>query len=90
MRTLEVKDIVVHYGLVEALHGVSFKIDASKIVALVGSNGAGKSTRLKAWMGLKRLTSGSTAPAPRNAWAWASRCHPKVDACFRACRCGKT
>ena len=59
MRTLEVKDIVVHYGLVEALHGVSFKIDASKIVALVGSNGAGKSTTLKALMGLKRLTSGS-------------------------------
>ncbi len=59
MRTLEVKDIVVHYGLVEALHGVSFKIDAGKIVALVGSNGAGKSTTLKALMGLKRLTSGS-------------------------------
>ena len=59
MRTLEVKDIVVHYGLVEALHGVSFKIDAGKIVALVGSNGAGKSTTLKALMGLKKLTSGS-------------------------------
>ena len=53
MRTLEVKDIVVHYGLVEALHGVSFRIDAGKIVALVGSNGAGKSTTLKALMGLK-------------------------------------
>ncbi|MBF5004505.1 ABC transporter ATP-binding protein [Diaphorobacter caeni] len=59
MRTLEVKDIVVHYGLVEALHGVSFQIDAGKIVALVGSNGAGKSTTLKALMGLKKLTSGS-------------------------------
>lgn len=59
MRTLEVKDIVVHYGLVEALHGVSFKIDAGKIVALIGSNGAGKSTTLKALMGLKKLTSGS-------------------------------
>ena len=59
MRTLEVKDIVVHYGLVEALHGVSFRIDAGKIVALVGSNGAGKSTTLKALMGLKKLTSGS-------------------------------
>ena len=59
MRTLEVKDIVVHYGLVEALHGVSFKIDAGKIVALVGSNGAGKSTTLKALMGLKKLTSGA-------------------------------
>ncbi|QNN58741.1 ABC transporter ATP-binding protein [Diaphorobacter ruginosibacter] len=59
MRTLEVKDIVVHYGLVEALHGVSFRIDAGRIVALIGSNGAGKSTTLKALMGLKKLTSGS-------------------------------
>lgn len=59
MRTLEVKDIVVHYGLVQALHGVSFKVDAGKIVALIGSHGAGKSTTLKALMGLKKLTSGS-------------------------------
>ncbi|QNP48740.1 ABC transporter ATP-binding protein [Diaphorobacter aerolatus] len=59
MRTLEVNDIVVHYGLVEALHGVSFKVDAGRIVALIGSNGAGKSTTLKALMGLKKLTSGS-------------------------------
>ncbi len=58
MRTLEINNIVVHYGLIEALHGVSFKIDAGKIVALVGSNGAGKSTTLKALMGLKKLTSG--------------------------------
>lgn len=59
MRTLEVKDIVVHYGPVQALHGVGFRIEAGKIVALIGSNGAGKSTTLKALMGLKRLTSGS-------------------------------
>ena len=59
MRTLEVQNIVVHYGLVEALHGVSFKIEAGKIVALVGSNGAGKSTTLKTLMGLKKLTSGA-------------------------------
>ncbi len=59
MRTLEVKDIVVHYGQVQALHGVSFRIDAGKIVALIGSNGAGKSTTLKALMGLKKLTSGA-------------------------------
>ncbi len=59
MRTLEVKDIVVHYGLVQALHGVSFRIEAGKIVALIGSNGAGKSTTLKALMGLKPLSSGA-------------------------------
>lgn len=59
MPGVEVKDIVVHYGLVQALHGVSFKVEAGRIVALIGSNGAGKSTTLKALMGLKRLTAGS-------------------------------
>lgn len=59
MRTLEVSDIVVHYGLVQALHGVSFKVNAGRIVALIGSNGAGKSTTLKAVMGLNKPTSGS-------------------------------
>ncbi|MHA7601157.1 ABC transporter ATP-binding protein [Alicycliphilus sp. T452] len=59
MPTVEVKDVVVHYGLVEALHGVSFTVPAGRIVALVGSNGAGKSTTLKALMGLKKVSAGS-------------------------------
>lgn len=59
MPTVEVKDIVVHYGLVQALHGVSFTVESGRIVALVGSNGAGKSTTLKALMGLVKLTSGT-------------------------------
>jgi branched-chain amino acid transport system ATP-binding protein len=59
MLTLEARDLVVHYGALEALHGVSFNVDAGAIVALIGSNGAGKSTTLKALMGLKKVTSGS-------------------------------
>lgn len=59
MLTLEARDIVVRYGPLEAIHGVNFKVDAGKVVALVGSNGAGKSTTLKALMGLMKLTSGS-------------------------------
>ena len=58
MLTLEARNIVVNYGLIEAIHGVSFKVDTGKVVAFVGSNGAGKSTTLKALMGLLRVTSG--------------------------------
>ena len=59
MPTLEASHMVVRYGQITALHGVSLRVDAGRIVALVGANGAGKSTTLKALMGLKELASGS-------------------------------
>ena len=43
---LEVKDLRVNYGNIEALHGVSFNVDEGEIVTLIGANGAGKSTTL--------------------------------------------
>ncbi|MBO9357079.1 ATP-binding cassette domain-containing protein [Bordetella petrii] len=58
MSTLEAKDIVVRYGPLAAVRNVSFTIGAGEIVALIGSNGAGKSTTLKSLMGLMRLASG--------------------------------
>lgn len=56
---LEVAEAVVGYGAITALHGVSLSVDAGSIVALVGANGAGKSTTLRAISGLVRLRSGS-------------------------------
>lgn len=58
MNLLEVKDIRVHYERVEAVKGVSITVEEGSIVSLIGSNGAGKTTILKAIFGLKRLTSG--------------------------------
>jgi len=55
---LEVKDIKVHYGKVEAVSQVSLQVAEGEIVALLGSNGAGKSTTLKTISGLKRPTFG--------------------------------
>ena len=55
---LSVKNIVVHYGGVEALKGVSFDAEEGSITTLLGANGAGKTTCLRAISGLVRLTSG--------------------------------
>lgn len=55
---LEVKDLRVHYGGVEALRGISLKVGEGEIVSLVGGNGAGKSTTLRAISGLKTPTAG--------------------------------
>jgi branched-chain amino acid transport system ATP-binding protein len=56
---LSVKDLVVRYGQVEALHGVSLDVYPGEIVALIGSNGAGKSTTLRTVSGMIRADSGS-------------------------------
>ncbi len=48
----EVKDLEVNYGLIQAVKGISFKIDKGSIVSLIGANGAGKTTTLHALSGL--------------------------------------
>ena len=56
---LEARDIVVHYGRIKALHGVSLVVRKGELVTLLGSNGAGKTTIMRAISGLRPLTSGS-------------------------------
>ena len=55
---LEVKDLRVRYGTVEAVKGVSFQVSAGSIVSLIGANGAGKTTSLRALTGLVRPSGG--------------------------------
>ena len=55
---LELKDITVHYQSAEALSGVSLEVFPQTIVALIGANGAGKSTVLRTISGLKKPTTG--------------------------------
>ncbi len=59
MAMLEVNDLHVSYGAIKAVQGVSFKLDKGEIVALIGSNGAGKSTILRTISGLEKAKSGS-------------------------------
>lgn len=56
---LQVNDIHVHYGQVAAVKGISLEVDAADFVALIGSNGAGKSTTLRTISGLEHPSSGS-------------------------------
>jgi branched-chain amino acid transport system ATP-binding protein len=55
---LKLKNIVVHYGKVEAVKGISLEAEAGSITTLIGANGAGKSACLRAISGLVPLTSG--------------------------------
>ncbi|MEA2826726.1 MAG: branched-chain amino acid transport system ATP-binding protein [Actinomycetota bacterium] len=55
---LEVRDIRVSYGRIEAVKGVSFSVDAGRLVTLIGSNGAGKTTVLRTVSGLLCPTAG--------------------------------
>jgi branched-chain amino acid transport system ATP-binding protein len=56
---LELRDIHVSYGSIRALNGVSLRVDDGELVALIGSNGAGKSTTLKTISGLLRARQGA-------------------------------
>jgi branched-chain amino acid transport system ATP-binding protein len=56
---LEVNEMHVQYGRIEALHGISFTVGEGEIVALIGANGAGKSTTMRAVSGLRPVHSGS-------------------------------
>ena len=56
---LELEDVHVHYGKVEALKGISCSVDEGEIVTLIGANGAGKTTTLKTISGVRPVTSGT-------------------------------
>ena len=58
-RILNVEDINVYYGAIHAIKDVSFRVSDGEIVALIGANGAGKSTTLKTVSGLLRSNTGS-------------------------------
>ena len=59
MALLEVHDLRVYYGVIQALKGISFEVNEGEIVTLIGANGAGKTTTMHSIMGLIPIKSGS-------------------------------
>jgi branched-chain amino acid transport system ATP-binding protein len=58
MPLLEITDLTVAYGRIEALHGVSLSVDEGELVTLIGANGAGKTTTMRAVSGVRPLARG--------------------------------
>lgn len=56
---LEVRDLSVNYGHIEAIRDISFDVPEGSVVTLIGANGAGKSTTLKTISGLRKMRTGS-------------------------------
>lgn len=59
MAMLEVKNLAVHYGVIQAIKGVSFEVNQGEIIALIGANGAGKTTILQTISGLIPSSNGT-------------------------------
>ena len=85
---LEVKDLHVAYGKIEAVKGISFTVEEGQVVTLIGTNGAGKTTTLRTISGLLRRcgdrspsrASRSAAPPPTRSSSSASRTRPRGGA----------
>ena len=59
MSMLEVKDLQVYYGVIQALKGISFHVEQGEVIALIGANGAGKTTVMKMITNLWKPTNGT-------------------------------
>ena len=59
MALLEIKDLEVYYGMIQAIKGVSFQVQEGEVIALIGANGAGKTTSLHTITGLLEAKKGS-------------------------------
>ncbi|MCI8490934.1 MAG: ABC transporter ATP-binding protein [Lachnospiraceae bacterium] len=59
MAMLEIKDIEVYYGMIQAIKGISFEVNEGEVIALIGANGAGKTTILHTITGLLSPSAGS-------------------------------
>ena len=70
MAILEVKDLEVCYGVIQAIKGISFEVNQGEIIALIGANGAGKTTTLQTITGLIPSKAGTITSGEDRFMAW--------------------
>ena len=58
MAMLEVKNLEVYYGVIQAIKGISFEVNEGEVIALIGANGAGKTTTLQTITGMLQPIAG--------------------------------
>ena len=58
MAMLEIKDLEVYYGMIQAIKGISFEVNEGEVIALIGANGAGKTTTLQTITGMLQAKKG--------------------------------
>jgi branched-chain amino acid transport system ATP-binding protein len=78
MALLEVEDLHVAYGKIEAIKGISFTVEEGEVVTLIGANGAGKTTTMKTLSGVRAVQSGHVRFDGQDITRWAS--HRRVEA----------
>ena len=90
MAMLEVKDLEVYYGMIQAIKGISFEVNQGEVIALIGANGAGKTTTLQTITGMIPSKKGSitfngTDITKLCRWVW-HMCL-REDVCLRSLVC---
>ena len=65
MAMLEVKNLKVHYGVIQAIKGISFEVNEGEVIALIGANGAGKTTTLQTITGMLKPSEGDPGTQDR-------------------------
>lgn len=70
---LELKDVKVNYGVIQALKGISLSVNEGEIITLIGANGAGKSTTMRTIMGLEKCVSGQILYQGKEITNWETR-----------------
>jgi len=73
MGLLRLENLVVNYGSIKALRGISFEVNQGEIVTLIGANGAGKSTTMRAITGLKEVNGGKIYYKDQDITNWSTK-----------------
>ena len=90
MAMLEIKDLEVYYGMIQAIKGISFEVNEGEVIALIGANGAGKTTTLHTISGLRPRRGASSLKGrispgrrPTGSYPAAWRMYRRADVCLR-------